>query len=194
MFANLFGDVPFVPEAGEQVVGQYKTIGYFHKHRPGGDAGALIITSYRVVFFRRENVVKKIIQSITGKQEAPGYKLHFSINLGQVFKVKKGSTSGRKFIAINGTYFYLENADPRPIEKILKTAMKSGGTLMKPGAMPPAGVPSLNQIAQPAFQGVPQPAVVPQAPQAGQRACAYCGAGNKVDAQFCKNCGARMQG
>nr|MDO8084040.1 zinc ribbon domain-containing protein [Candidatus Sigynarchaeum springense] len=187
MFSNLFGDVPFVPEPGEQIVGQYKTYGYAVRNRPGGDAGALIITSQRVVFFRRENVVKKIIQSIKGNQEAPGYKLGFSIYLGQVFKVKKGSVSGHKFISINGTYFYLENADPKPIEKILKTAMKSG-SLMKPGQQPPANVPSINQIARPAVQQAPA-----AIPQAGGRMCTYCGVENKIDSQFCKSCGGRLQ-
>ncbi|MEX2681062.1 MAG: zinc-ribbon domain-containing protein [Candidatus Sigynarchaeota archaeon] len=187
MFSNLFGDVPFVPEAGEQIVGQYKTYGYTVRNRPGGDAGVLIITSQRVVFFRRENVVKKIIQSIAGKQESPGYKLQFSIYLGQVFKVKKGSVSGRKFLAINGTYFYLENADPKPIEKILKTAMKSG-SLMKPGQQPPTSVPSINQIARPTVQQA-SPAML----QSGGKMCTYCGVDNKIDSQFCKNCGARLQ-
>ncbi len=190
MLRNLFGDsgdIPFAPEPGEQIVGQYKTYGYGVRNKPGGDAGALIVTSQRLVFFRRENVVKKIIQSIKGKQEAPSYKPGFSIYLGQVFKVKKGSANGHKYILINGTAYYLENADPKTLVKILKTAMKSG-SLMKPGQQPPASVPLINQIAQPAVQQAPA-----AIPQAGGRMCTYCGIENKVDSQFCKSCGARLQ-
>ncbi|MBN2152813.1 MAG: zinc ribbon domain-containing protein [Candidatus Lokiarchaeota archaeon] len=187
MFSNLFGDVPFVPEPGEQVVGQYRTVGYVQRNRPGGLAGALIVTSQRVVFFRRENVIKKIISSIRGKQESPGYKLDHSVYLGQIYRVKKGSSSGHKFISINGQYFYLENADPRPIEKILKTAMKSG-SLVKPGMQAPVNAP-------PGNQGYPQQSQTQSGPVPlpGTKVCTYCGVENRADGQFCKSCGARLQ-
>jgi hypothetical protein len=183
MFANFFGDVPFVPEPGEQVVGQYKTHSVASRHGPGGDVGALIITTQRAVFYRREGVLKKLIKS-----ETPGYTLSFSIFIGQVYKVKHGSNSGYKFVEINGSRFYLDGADPKAVEKILKKGIKSG-SLLKPGQQPPAAVPSINQIAQQPVQ--PAPAATQLV---GGRVCAYCGVQNKNDAQFCKSCGARMQG
>ncbi len=184
MFSNFFGDVPFVPEPGEQVVGQYKTYSVAARNHPGGEVGALIITTQRVVFYRREGVLKKLIKS-----ETPGYKLSFSIYIGQILKVKHGSASGYKFIEINGSRFYLEGADPKAVEKILKTGAKSG-SLMKPGQQPPVpmAIPSINQNARPAVQQVPA-----STPQGGGKICTYCGVENKAGAQFCFSCGARLQ-
>ncbi len=184
MFSNFFGDVPFVPEPGEQVVGQYKTYSVAARNHPGDEVGALIITTQRVVFYRREGVLKKLIKS-----ETPGYKLSFSIYIGQILKVKHGSASGYKFIEINGSRFYLEGADPKAVEKILKTGAKSG-SLMKPGQQPsaPAGIPSVNQVTRPAVQQVPAAML-----QGAGKICTYCGVENKAEAQFCKSCGARMQ-
>jgi hypothetical protein len=183
MLSNFFGDVPFVPEPGEQVIGQYKTHSVATRHQSGGDVGALIVTTQRVLFFRREGVLKKLFKS-----DAPGYKLSLSLFIGQILKIKHGSTSGYKFLELNGSRFYLEGADPKAVEKILKKGAKSG-SLMQPGQQAPAGVPSINQITrQPAQQA---PAATPQA---GGKICTYCGVDNKADGQFCKSCGARMQG
>ncbi len=193
--SNFFGDVPFNPEAGEQLIGQYKTKKLPARGHPAGDAGALILTSQRVVFFKREGVLKRIFKS-----ETPNYTLISSVPIPQLFKVdKKGGFDPS--IIINGARYYLENADPSPIVKILKSMMKSvkKGTFIQqipvqqqqPVVVAPPIV-RLQTVAAP-VQPVQQP-VAPSPPASRKPLhCSVCGMENQPDGRFCTGCGSKLQ-
>ncbi len=52
-------ETSFVPEPGEQVIDEYGTVGVVGRIKGVRDAGRLIITSQRVLFYRKEGVLKK---------------------------------------------------------------------------------------------------------------------------------------
>ncbi len=195
MGSNFSGEVYFVPESGEQVIGQYKTKNVQDRMHPGGDAGVLIITSQRILFYRREGVLKRLIKS-----ETPKYTFSSSIPIPQVFKVSsKGGFD--PCILINGGRYYLDNADPRPIDKILKSMMKSvkkGKFFQATPAMQHAIV-AISQSTQPnkvetlPVQPVQQP-IAPSPPASRKPLhCSVCGMENQPDGRFCTGCGSKLQ-
>ncbi len=131
--SNNTGETSFVLELGEQIVGEYETVGVVAKLKGVPDAGKLIITTKRVVFLRRESGLKKLLKSDT-----PAYKFSNQTPLWGISKIsqggkKTGKTTYRRFIVINGVRYFLENADSRQIEKILKESSKAAKNTRKTG-------------------------------------------------------------
>ncbi len=200
MCANFFGEVCFTPETGEQVIGQYETKNVPARGHPGGEAGWLIITSQRVVYYKREGVVKGILKRIFTSEKPPTYTLVFSIPIPQIFKVSnKGGFD--PCIVINGRRHYLLNSDPRPIVKILKSMMKSvkKGTFFQQipvqQQQPVVVAPPIvrpQTVAAP-VQPVQQP-VAPSPPASRKPLhCSVCGIENQPDGRFCTGCGSKLQ-
>ncbi len=166
------GEFVFTPEPGEQLYGQYRTHGLAMRGKPFGQAGMLLITNTRVVFYKKEGILKQLV-----KTETPSYSIVLSIPLTQVIKIasKGGSYPA---VRINGAHYYVEDATPRQVVKVLKELLKPIKK-QKKGKQAPVVTPIV--ASQPAPAGPPT-----------KRFCTSCGLENKVDAKYCAGCGAAL--
>jgi len=105
MISNVMGDAPFVPDASEQVLGKYMTFKIMVRRHPTGDAGSLIITTQRVVFYRAGPT---------------GFDLAFNMYFAQKITIRKGSIAGTKYVEFNGYRVYLGRKDAKLAYKLVK--------------------------------------------------------------------------
>ncbi|MBN2153479.1 MAG: hypothetical protein JW839_18640, partial [Candidatus Lokiarchaeota archaeon] len=105
MISHVIEDAPFVPDAGEQVIAQYMTYRIMHRRQPTGDAGVLIITTHRIVFYR---------------SGASGLSLAFNFYHPQKITLKKGSVAGSKYVEFNGYRVYLGRKESKLAYKLAK--------------------------------------------------------------------------
>ena len=174
----MFSDFQFVPDQGEQVIGQYKTYSVASRGHPSGNAGILIITDRRVIFYKKENVLKKLI-----KAETPNYTPFQSIPITSIYKVtNKGGLYPS--IVINGTFHHIESASPRTVAKMVKTMIKEAKR--KPTVMQPAPVVPVTLANPIASQAAPATTVA-------KKFCQECGVENKMDGHYCVGCGAKLE-
>ncbi|MEX2715414.1 MAG: hypothetical protein Q6353_022110 [Candidatus Sigynarchaeum springense] len=105
MISNVMGDAPFVPDTGEEVLGKYMTFRIMRHRQPVGDAGSLIITTRRVVFY---------------SAGPSGFNLAFNLYYAQKINIKKGSVSGTKYVEFNGYRVYLGRKEAKLAYKLVK--------------------------------------------------------------------------
>ncbi len=171
-------DIPLKLEPKEEVVGQYQTKTAPHQGAFLSDAGLLIVTSRRVLFYHRHSMIRKII-----KRGAPQFELISSVPLNQVRKISTGGMID-KFIAINGKRYYMLGSETRAIGKVIKSAMKSMGT---------SAPEEVDNEPEEAEQVPPASAAPPPPVQTSRiKFCSYCGKENDADAKFCKSCGSEI--
>ncbi len=178
--ATTKSETSFVPEPGEQVIDEYGTVGVVGRIKGVRDAGRLIITSQRVLFYRKEGVLKK---SYTLANQVPLWELK-KIGAG---KESTGPGKHTSFIAINSDRYFLAGVDSRSLEKQLKALSKAAQTAKKTGISQP--VPS---IQTPTSNIAPAPVAPPPAAK-NVKYCSSCGKVNETTDKFCAGCGAKLQ-
>nr|MDO8114597.1 zinc-ribbon domain-containing protein [Candidatus Sigynarchaeota archaeon] len=176
-------EIPYNLEPFEDIVGEYRT-GYIRKGRRHiGEEGMLVVTSRRVLYFRKKSIIKKLL---TLKE--PSYEPGTSMYLQQVVKVSRRGLVN-KWLMINGQRHHLVDADVKIVETTINSAI----------ATAKAGIPAQFSLQAAAGQktSLPQQQVASTAPQPREGAprtviCSYCGKDNAPDARFCNSCGAKM--
>ncbi len=178
--ATKTGETSFVPDPGEQVIDEYATVGVVGRIKGVRDAGRLIITSQRVLFYRQEGVFKK---TTTMANQVPLWALK-KIGAG---KASTGPGRHTNFIDINGDRYFLAGADSKPLANQLKALAKAAQKAKQTGISQP--VPS---IQTPASNIAPAP-VAPSPVAKNVVYCSSCGKPNEKTSQFCGGCGEKLQ-
>jgi hypothetical protein len=107
--------VPYQFSSGETLVAEYRTEG-INRGGKFGEAGILAITTRRLLFFKRKNILIKLI-----KKGTPSYELLYGVPLSQITHVTAKGVF-EKHLVVNGKDYFMEGADPKLVVKVINDA------------------------------------------------------------------------
>ena len=169
-------EIPYALEPNELIVAEYPTLHHSDPHNlPDGEEGMLVLTSKRLLFFKRHSLIRKLI-----KRDEPPYQLVHALYLQQIMDVDSKGVFD-KCLEINGRRFYLGSADYRKISNLIKFTIQSVYNAPMSNLPPMSG---------------PQPMYTPSSPINTPNPkgvyCTRCGKANPMDARFCMGCGSEI--
>jgi len=102
-------------KSGETLVAEYRTEG-INRGGKVGEAGILAVSNRRVMFYKKKNIIVKLI-----KKGTPSYELLYSIPLSQITSVMSKGVFD-KHLVLNGKDYFVEGADPKIVVKVINEA------------------------------------------------------------------------
>ncbi|HUY01455.1 MAG TPA: zinc-ribbon domain-containing protein [Candidatus Deferrimicrobium sp.] len=133
-----------------------------------GESGCLVLTNIRLLFYETKGIIHT------------SYKFKWDRLLREIRDVSTGG-SWNKYLTIDGTKYFLENADTNAVRMTFMKAIQRAGEEQL--AFPS----STQQVQQMVNVNINSPSASPDTIY-----CTHCGFKNDSDANYCKKCGTKI--